>query len=108
MVDIYGYFYFILLWGRMNYIVTVINLRTKGMSMTRILTVWAFFVTAIIGVVSFPVLLSAALLLIFDRSFGTSFFLSDIYLAGEVLHYQGGSPVLFEHLFWFLGHPEFI
>jgi cytochrome c oxidase subunit 1 len=45
-------------------------------------------------------------LLIFDRSFGTSFFLSDIYIAGEVLHYQGGSPVLFEHLFWFLGHPE--
>lgn len=93
--------------GSLNYIATVINLRTKGMSMTRLpLTVWALFVTAIIGVVSFPVLLSAALLLIFDRSFGTSFFLSDIYLAGEVLHYQGGSPVLFEHLFWFLGHPE--
>ncbi len=95
------------LMGSLNYIVTVINLRTKGMSMTRLpLTIWAFFVTAIIGVISFPVLLSAALLLIFDRSFGTSFFLSDIYLAGEVLHYQGGSPVLFEHLFWFLGHPE--
>ena len=93
--------------GSLNYIVTVINLRTKGMSMTRLpLTIWTFFVTAIIGVVSFPVLLSAALLLIFDRSFGTSFFLSDIYIAGEVLHYQGGSPVLFEHLFWFLGHPE--
>ena len=95
------------LMGSLNYIVTVINLRTKGMSMTRLpLTIWAFFVTAIIGVISFPVLLSAALLLIFDRIFGTSFFLSDIYIAGEVLHYQGGSPVLFEHLFWFLGHPE--
>jgi cytochrome c oxidase subunit 1 len=95
------------LMGSLNYIVTVINLRTKGMSMTRLpLTIWAFFVTAIIGVISFPVLLSAALLLIMDRSFGTSFFLSDIYIAGEVLHYQGGSPVLFEHLFWFLGHPE--
>ncbi|MBC7606271.1 MAG: cbb3-type cytochrome c oxidase subunit I [Burkholderiales bacterium] len=93
--------------GSLNYVVTVINLRTKGMSMTRLpLTIWAFFVTAIIGIVSFPVLLSAALLLIMDRSFGTSFFLSDIYIAGEVLHYQGGSPVLFEHLFWFLGHPE--
>jgi cytochrome c oxidase subunit 1 len=93
--------------GSLNYVVTVINLRTKGMSMTRLpLTIWAFFVTAIIGIISFPVLLSAALLLIMDRSFGTSFFLSDIYIAGEVLHNQGGSPVLFEHLFWFLGHPE--
>ncbi|WP_297517127.1 cbb3-type cytochrome c oxidase subunit I [Flavobacterium sp.] len=93
--------------GSLNYIVTVLNLRTKGMSMTRMpLTIWAFFITAVIGVISFPVLLSAALLLIMDRSFGTSFFLSDIYLAGEVLDYQGGSPVLFEHLFWFLGHPE--
>ncbi|GHA24249.1 cytochrome-c oxidase [Salinimicrobium marinum] len=93
--------------GSLNYIVTVLNLRTKGLSMTRLpLTIWALFVTAIIGVVSFPVLLSAALMLIMDRSFGTSFFLSDIYLKGEVLHYQGGSPILFEHLFWFLGHPE--
>ena len=93
--------------GSLNYIVTVLNLRTKGMSLTRMpLTIWAFFVTAIIGVISFPVLLSAALLLIMDRSFGTSFFLSDIFIQGEVLHYQGGSPVLFEHLFWFLGHPE--
>ena len=93
--------------GSLNYIVTVLNLRTKGMTMTRMpLTIWAFFVTAIIGVVSFPVLLSAALLLLMDRSFGTSFFLSDIFIQGEVLHYQGGSPVLYEHLFWFLGHPE--
>jgi len=93
--------------GSLNYVVTVINLRTKGMSMTRLpLTIWAFFITALIGIISFPVLLSAALMLIMDRSFGTSFFLSDIYIAGEVLHYQGGSPVLFEHLFWFLGHPE--
>lgn len=93
--------------GSLNYIVTVINLRTKGMSMTRLpLTIWAFFVTAVIGVISFPVLLSAGLLLLMDRSFGTSFFLSDIFIQGEVLHYQGGSPVLYEHLFWFLGHPE--
>ncbi|MEE9349275.1 MAG: cbb3-type cytochrome c oxidase subunit I [Flavobacteriaceae bacterium] len=93
--------------GSLNYIVTILNLRTVGMKMTRLpLTIWAFFITAIIGVVSFPVLLSAALLLIFDRSFGTSFYLSDIFIQGEVLHYQGGSPILFEHLFWFLGHPE--
>ncbi|MEM9681483.1 MAG: cbb3-type cytochrome c oxidase subunit I, partial [Bacteroidota bacterium] len=93
--------------GSLNYVVTVINLITKGMSMTRLpLTIWAFFVTAIIGIISFPVLLSAALMLVMDRSFGTSFFLSDIYIKGEVLAHQGGSPVLFEHLFWFLGHPE--
>ncbi len=93
--------------GGLNYIVTVINLRTKGMSMTRLpLTIWAFFVTAILGVLSFPVLLSAALLLIFDRSFGTSFYLSDIYIGGQALEQTGGSPILFQHLFWFLGHPE--
>ena len=93
--------------GSLNYVVTVLNLRTKGMAMTRLpLTMWAFFITAVIGIISFPVLLSAALLLIMDRSFGTSFFLSDIFIGGEALHYQGGSPVLFEHLFWFLGHPE--
>ncbi|MGA1397630.1 MAG: cytochrome c oxidase subunit I [Schleiferiaceae bacterium] len=93
--------------GSLNYIVTVINLRTKGMSMTRLpLTIWAFMVTAILGVLSFPVLLSAALLLMMDRMLGTSFYLSDIMVAGELLSNQGGSPVLYEHLFWFLGHPE--
>jgi cytochrome c oxidase subunit 1 len=93
--------------GGINYITTVINLRTKGMSFTRMpLTIWAFFFTAIIGLLSFPVLFAAALLLIFDRSFGTSFYLSDIYIGGEALPHVGGSPVLFQHLFWFLGHPE--
>ena len=93
--------------GGLNYIVTVLNLRTKGMSMTRLpLTIWAFFITAVLGVLSFPVLLSAALLLIFDRSFGTSFYLSDIYIGGQALEQTGGSPILYEHLFWFLGHPE--
>ena len=93
--------------GGVNYITTVINLRTSGMSMTKLpLTIWAFFLTAILGLLAFPVLFSAALLLIFDRSFGTSFFLSDIFIAGEALSNTGGSPILFQHLFWFLGHPE--
>jgi cytochrome c oxidase subunit 1 len=93
--------------GSLNYVVTIINLRTKGMSMQRLpLTIWAILLTAILVVLSFPVLLSAALLLIMDRSFGTSFYLSDIIINGEVLHNVGGSPILFEHLFWFLGHPE--
>jgi cytochrome c oxidase subunit 1 len=93
--------------GGLNYIVTVLNLRTKGMSMKRLpLTIWALFLTAILGVLSFPVLIACGLLLIFDRSFGTSFYLSDIIIGGEALHHEGGSPILFEHLFWFLGHPE--
>jgi cytochrome c oxidase subunit 1 len=93
--------------GGLNYITTVVNLRTKGMSMTKLpLTVWAFLITAILGLLSFPVLLAAALLLIFDRSFGTSFYLSDIFISGQALEQTGGSPILFQHLFWFLGHPE--
>jgi cytochrome c oxidase subunit 1 len=93
--------------GSLNYIVTVLNLRTSGMTMTRMpLTIWAFFVTAILGVLSFPVLLSAALLLIMDRMAGTSFYLSDIMVGSEMLTNHGGSPLLFQHLFWFLGHPE--
>jgi len=93
--------------GSLNYIVTILNLRTKGMKMTRLpLTIWAFLITAIIGVLSFPVLLSAVVLLIMDRTMGTAFYLSDIIIAGEVLEATGGSPILYEHLFWFLGHPE--
>jgi len=93
--------------GSLNYIVTILNLRTKGMTMTRMpLTIWTFFVTAILGVLSFPVLLSAALLLMMDRLAGTSFYLSDIIVNGEMLENHGGSPLLYQHLFWFLGHPE--
>src|SRR5688500_9643100 len=76
--------------GSINYITTVINMRTHGMSFARLpLTIWAFFFTAIIGILSFPVLFAAALLLIFDRSFGTSFYLSDIYIGGEALPHSG-------------------
>jgi cytochrome c oxidase subunit 1 len=93
--------------GGINYITTVLNLRTKGMSMWRLpLTIWALFVTAIIGLLSFPVLVSGFLLLMLDRSLGTSFYLSEIYTNGQALDYAGGSPVLYQHLFWFLGHPE--
>jgi len=93
--------------GGINYISTVINLRTKGMSFTRLpLTIWALFLTAVVGLLAFPVLFGAALLLLFDRSFGTSFYLSDIYIGGEALPHTGGSSVLYQHLFWFLGHPE--
>jgi cytochrome c oxidase subunit I len=93
--------------GGINYITTVLNMRTKGMSMWRMpLTIWAFLITAIIGLLSFPVLVSGFLLLIFDRSMGTSFYLSEIFIGGQALDHIGGSPILFQHLFWFLGHPE--
>jgi cytochrome c oxidase subunit 1 len=93
--------------GGLNYISTILNMRTKGMSMTRVpLTVWAIFFTAVLGVLSFPVLLSGAILLLFDRNLGTSFYLSDIVVKGEILPNEGGSAILFQHLFWFLGHPE--
>lgn len=93
--------------GGVNYISTVLNLRTKGMDMWKMpLTVWSFFLTAIVGLLSFPVLVSAVVLLIFDRSAGTSFYLSDLVVQGQILPNEGGSPILFQHLFWFLGHPE--
>lgn len=93
--------------GGINYITTVLNLRTKGMSMWRLpLPIWAFFVTAIIGLLSFPVLTSAFFLMMLDRGIGTSFYLSDIYIGGAALDHIGGSPILYQHLFWFLGHPE--
>ena len=93
--------------GGINYIVTIVNLRTKGMSMTKLpLTIWAFFITAILGVLSFPVLLSCAVLLLMDRGLGTSFYMSDIVTSSGALDATGGSPILYEHLFWFLGHPE--
>lgn len=96
-----------ILLGGINYITTVLNLRTKGMKMWNLpLTIWAFLITAIIGLLSFPVLVSGFLLLIFDRSMGTSFYLSDIFIAGKALENVGGSPILYQHLFWFLGHPE--
>lgn len=93
--------------GGMNYITTVLNLRTKGMSLWRMpLTIWAFLVTAILALLSFPVLASGFFLLLFDRGLGTSFFLSDIFINGQALDRIGGSPILYQHIFWFLGHPE--
>jgi cytochrome c oxidase subunit I len=95
--------------GGLNYIATVLNMRTKGMTMTRLpLTIWAFFFTAVLGVLSFPVLFSGFILLLFDRQLGTSFYLSEIYLQSTqtALPNEGGSAILYQHLFWFLGHPE--
>jgi cytochrome c oxidase subunit 1 len=93
--------------GGLNYVATILNMRTKGMGMWKLpLPVWALMFTAILGILAFPPLLSAALLLEFDRIFDTSFYLSDIILGGNLQDYKGGSPILYQHLFWFLGHPE--
>lgn len=93
--------------GGLNYISTILNMRTKGMTMTKMpLTIWSFFFTAVLGVLSFPVLLSGFILLLFDRHGGTSFYLSELFVAGKALPNEGGSAILYQHLFWFLGHPE--
>jgi len=95
--------------GGLNYISTILNMRTKGMSMTRLpLTIWALLFTAVLGVLSFPVLLSGFILLLFDRHAGTSFYLSDIFVAStqKAMPNEGGNAILYQHLFWFLGHPE--
>jgi cytochrome c oxidase subunit 1 len=95
------------LMGGINYVSTVLNMRTKGMDLWKMpLTIWAFFLTAILGILSFPVLVAGVVLLIFDRSFGTSFYLSDLVFGTQILPNEGGSPILWQHLFWFLGHPE--
>lgn len=95
------------LMGGINYVSTILNMRTKGMDLWKMpLTIWAFFLTAIVGILSFPVLVAGVVLLIFDRSVGTSFYLSDMVFGTEILPNEGGSPILWQHLFWFLGHPE--
>jgi cytochrome c oxidase subunit 1 len=92
----------------LNIVATVFSVRAPGLSMMRLpLTVWSYFIASILGLLAFPPLTAAAVMLLFDRHFGTSFFLpSGLVVAGRVLPATGGSPLLWQHLFWFLGHPE--
>jgi cytochrome c oxidase subunit I len=94
--------------GGLNYIATVLNCRAKGMTLMRMpFTVWTYFMSAILGVLTFPALTAAAVMLLLDRHGGTSFFLpAGMVFNNETLPYDGGTPLLFQHLFWFLGHPE--
>jgi cytochrome c oxidase subunit 1 len=96
------------LMGALNFITTVLDLRCKGMSMMRMpLTTWAWFVTAILGLLAFGVLLAAGILLLADRNLGTSFFVpGGLVVNGNQVAHKGGSPLLWQHLFWFFGHPE--
>ena len=92
----------------LNIVATVFTLRAPGMTMWRLpLTIWSYFISAILGLLAFPPLTAAAIMLLFDRHLGTSFFLpGGMVVANQVLEHQGGSPLLWQHLFWFLGHPE--
>jgi cytochrome c oxidase subunit 1 len=95
------------LMGALNFITTTLDLRAKGMKLMRMpLTVWSWFITAILGLLAFGVLLSAGILLLLDRNFGTSFYVPLIVVNGNVMGHKGGSPLLWQHLFWFFGHPE--
>ena len=95
------------LMGALNFITTTLDMRAKGMTMMRMpLTVWSWFITAILGLLAFGVLLSAGILLLMDRNLGTSFFVPLVTLNGQLTGHKGGSPLLWQHLFWFFGHPE--
>ena len=94
--------------GSLNFVTTIINLRARGMSLLRLpLTIWCLFISSILGLLAFPPLTAAAIMLLFDRHLGSSFYIpSGVYIAGTLLPNEGGSPLLWQHLFWFLGHPE--
>jgi len=95
------------LMGALNFITTTLDMRAKGMTLFRMpLTVWAWFITAVLGLLAFGVLLSAGILLLLDRNIGTSFYVPLVVVNGQVLGHKGGSPLLWQHLFWFFGHPE--
>lgn len=93
--------------GGLNYVVTVLQGRTRGMTLMRMpLTVWGIFTASVMALLAFPALFVGAVMMLFDRLLGTSFFMPEIIEQGTRLPYGGGSPILFQHLFWFFGHPE--
>jgi cytochrome c oxidase subunit 1 len=93
--------------GGLNYVTTVLQARTRGMTLMRMpLSVWGIFVATILALLAFPALFVGAVMMTLDRLLGTSFFMPAIVEMGEYLQYGGGSPLLFQHLFWFFGHPE--
>ena len=93
--------------GGLNYVTTVLQARTRGMTLMRMpLTIWGIFTATVLGLLAFPALLVSAIMMMLDKVAGTSFFMPALVSLGENLDYSGGSPVLFQHLFWFFGHPE--
>ncbi|MGI9344142.1 MAG: cbb3-type cytochrome c oxidase subunit I, partial [Gammaproteobacteria bacterium] len=93
--------------GGLNYVTTVLQARCRGMTLMRMpLSVWGIFVATILGLLAFPALLVSAIMMTFDALLGTSFFMPAMLSLGGTESYDGGTPVLFQHLFWFFGHPE--
>jgi cytochrome c oxidase subunit 1 len=93
--------------GGLNYVVTVLQGRARGMTLMRMpLTIWGIFTATVLALLAFPALFVGAVMMLFDRVLGTSFFMPALVSMGEQLQYGGGSPILFQHLFWFFGHPE--
>jgi cytochrome c oxidase subunit 1 len=93
--------------GGLNYVVTVLQCRTRGMTLMRMpLTVWGIFTATVMALLAFPALFVGCVMMLLDRLLGTSFFMPSIVQLGQQLSYSGGSPILFQHLFWFFGHPE--
>jgi len=93
--------------GGLNYVTTVLQLRCKGMTLLRMpLSVWGIFVATILALLAFPALFVSGIMMLLDKTLGTSFFMPALVSMGTVTNYKGGSPLLFQHLFWFFGHPE--
>ena len=93
--------------GGLNYVITILQSRTRGMTLMRMpLTIWGIFTATILALLAFPALFVACIMMTLDNLLGTSFFMPEIFSMGEKLDYAGGSPILFQHLFWFFGHPE--
>jgi cytochrome c oxidase subunit 1 len=93
--------------GGLNYVTTVLQARTRGMTLMRMpLSVWGIFIASIMGLLAFPALFVAAIMMMLDHLAGTSFFMPAMQTMGQTASTVGGSPILFQHLFWFFGHPE--
>src|SRR5436190_19262641 len=93
--------------GGLNYVTTVLQSRARGMTLLRMpLTVWGIFVATILALLAFPALFVSGVMMLLDKVLGTSFFMPALVSMGQVTNYKGGSPLLFQHLFWFFGHPE--
>ncbi|MGH8106730.1 MAG: cbb3-type cytochrome c oxidase subunit I, partial [Arenimonas sp.] len=93
--------------GGLNYVTTVLQARTRGMTMMRLpLSVWGIMMATVLALLAFPALFVGAVMMLFDRLLGSSFFMPAVISMGKHLDYAGGSPVLFQHIFWFFGHPE--